>query len=651
MILKKLMDTHTEKKAMASYGKYYMENRKKIYHTIKTFQKEAEGNIAIWGAGPKGMAFLRVIDPKNKYINTVIDIDESKQGKRLLTGHVIEGISSIVDNNVGMILVMNSKFYVDIEERIQKKGFYVRIISVDGFIQETDNIDNSIKEISKEGTTRKLLYRGAGSVCGYQSKILNRLKKENVFDKCVIVSQSIDNTDFYNPAFYTEIPAHYGYNCEYEKYIDSNKLYPLTEQLLQSMLPYESTAIKMVMRYTNFNIHNYEESKQEYLRHLQFWHHIILTEKIDAIFLCCLPHTPWEYVIYCIGKIRKIPILVLEPTHFSGRYAYGETVETIGYNTALKYKELHEKNEINIILNKQMQDFYDKHREDRRAKISYKTTRKLRDMMSKETERYIRPSAIIQRKLYLLKSIRRYKREGNKRLLQFERKRFYYDNIMTLKALFRYMTIYKQSDYNRIAQYPDYAKPYVYFALQLEPEASTLPKSGVFAEQIISIKLLAKSLEKYKIYIYVKEHVVQKHREKSFYEELLKIRNVKLIKTTVNTYDLINSSIAVSTQTGTCIWEGILRNKPALVFADGCYWKGAPGVFRIRDVRTCRKAMEKILNGELNINDDNLKRYLMAVEQTTIKTFLEPNEYGEASPSNDESIENVVDLISNWSFK
>lgn len=495
-----------------------------------------------------------------------------------------------------------------------------------------------------------LLYRGAGSTCGYQSKILNRLNKKNVFDKCIIISQSIDSTDFYDPRIFTEIKANLAYNCEYEKYINSNKLYPLTEQLLKDMLPYESVAIKMVMRYTNFHVHNYEESKQEYLKHLQFWNHIILKEKIDAMFFVCVPHTPWEYIIYCIGKIRKIPILLLEATHFLGRYAYGTTIESVGLNTVLLYKELQEKKDLEITLTGQMQEFYNQHRLDNKAVISYKTSKKLRKDANRETERYIRPSSIIQRKINFLKNIRKYKKAGNTRLLQFERERFRYDNIMTLKAVFRYVTISKQNDYNRIAQYPDYKKPFVYFALQLVPEATTLPKAGVFEEQIVSIQLLAKSLAKYKIYVYVKEHVVQKYRDKSFYQELKKIGNVKLIKTTVNSYELMNSSIAVSTQTGSCIWEGIFRNKPALVFADG-YWESAPGVFRIRDVKSCRNAIDKILNNEIKINDGDLQRYLMAIEQTTIRTFLDPNEYGDASPSNSESIENVVGLISNWEFK
>ncbi len=648
MIVKKMISSYTEKNAIKLYGKYYRENRKKIYHVIKDFQKEEVGNIAVWGAGLKGIAFLRVIDPKKVYVNTVIDIDECKHGERLLTGHIIEGIDAIRESDIGMILVMNSGFYADIAERIQKKGFNVRLISVDGFIQE--DIDIPTKELSSGGKPRNLLYRGAGSTCGYQSKILNRLKKKNVFDKCVVISQSIDATDFYDPAFFTEIKAHYGYNCEYEKYINSNELYPLTEKLLKDMLPYESVAIKMVMRYTNFHVHNYEESKQEYLKHLQFWNHIILKEKINAMFFCCIPHTPWEYIIYCEGKIRKIPILLLEATHFLGRYAYGTSIESVGNNTILRYKELQEKKDLEIILTKQMQYFYDKHRLDKVAELNYITSKKDRCAVSKETKRYIRPFSIIQRKIGFLKNIKKYRKVENARLLQFERERFHYDNIMTIKALFKYITICKQSYYNKIAEYPDYTKPYVYFALQLVPEATTLPKAGVFEEQIVSIRLLAKSLAKYKVYIFVKEHVVQQYREKWFYQELLKIKNVKLIKTTVNTYELMNYSLAVSTQTGSCIWEGIFRDKPAIAFADG-YWNGAPGVFRVRDVQSCRNAMKRILEEDIKINDRDLKLYLMAIEQTTIRTFLDPNECGEITPSNKESMDNLVDLISNWDFR
>ena len=144
MIIEKIINTHNERKSMKLYGRYYRENRKKIYHMIKYFYKEEEVKIAIWGAGPKGIAFLRVIDPKKAYINTVIDIDVSKQGKKLLTGHIIEGIDAIKENGIEIILVMNSGFYTDIAEQIKVIGLNTSLISVDGFIQE----DISVKELS-----------------------------------------------------------------------------------------------------------------------------------------------------------------------------------------------------------------------------------------------------------------------------------------------------------------------------------------------------------------------------------------------------------------------------------------------------------------------------------------------------------------------
>lgn len=136
MIIKKILYTYKERKSMKLYGKYYAMNRKNISKLMRFLHYKRGYNIAVWGAGLKGIAFLRVNDPNNLYINTVIDADVSKYGMKLLTGHVVQGINDLVKDNINIILVMNSGFYSDIAKTIQQNNITAKLISIDEFIQE-----------------------------------------------------------------------------------------------------------------------------------------------------------------------------------------------------------------------------------------------------------------------------------------------------------------------------------------------------------------------------------------------------------------------------------------------------------------------------------------------------------------------------------
>lgn len=91
-----------------------------------------KGNIAIWGAGAKGVTFLNMIDIDRKYISCVIDINPNKVGKFIPgTGHEIVGINELDISEISTIIVMNPNYFEEIKLLVEKKQLNITCINID----------------------------------------------------------------------------------------------------------------------------------------------------------------------------------------------------------------------------------------------------------------------------------------------------------------------------------------------------------------------------------------------------------------------------------------------------------------------------------------------------------------------------------------
>ncbi|MDP3999608.1 MAG: hypothetical protein Q8P76_03400 [bacterium] len=112
---------------------------------------------------------------------------------------------------------------------------------------------------------------------------------------------------------------------------------------------------------------------------------------------------------------------------------------------------------------------------------------------------------------------------------------------------------------------------FVYFPLQSEPEAYPMLNAPLFMDQIWTAKQLARSLPAhYKLY--VKDHPAMfGYRRRSYYQELKKIPNVRLIDPAVDSLKLIGHSKLVATVSGTAGLEAALLKKPVISFGNVSY--------------------------------------------------------------------------------
>ena len=170
--------------------------------------------------------------------------------------------------------------------------------------------------------------------------------------------------------------------------------------------------------------------------------------------------------------------------------------------------------------------------------------------------------------------------------------------------------------------------PYIFVALQCEPERQTCPAGGVYGNQYLMIDLLSKLIpDGWKIY--VKEHLSQfkkyqaAERAKSieYYKMIASMPKVELVPLTYTSFELIDGAKASATVSGSVGWESVVRGKPALLFGYSWY-RDFKGVFVSHNLKDCRDAIRQIENG-YQVNIDDIKNFVQIVERHSIKGYID----------------------------
>lgn len=151
---------------------------------------------------------------------------------------------------------------------------------------------------------------------------------------------------------------------------------------------------------------------------------------------------------------------------------------------------------------------------------------------------------------------------------------------------------------------------YAYYPLHFEPEMATLLLSPYYFNQIELIKSIARSLPlHYKLY--VKEHPAMKNRRpRSYYRQLLKLPNVKLINPETKSFDLIRGAKLITTITGTVGWEACLLGKPVITFGE-VFYNSLSGVRRIHDIEQLPFTINDLLDNYTH-NETEVTNFLAA---------------------------------------
>lgn len=117
----------------------------------------------------------------------------------------------------------------------------------------------------------------------------------------------------------------------------------------------------------------------------------------------------------------------------------------------------------------------------------------------------------------------------------------------------------------------DPEREFTFYPLHYEPELALLLWAPFDTDQLAIVKRVAQSLP-VGMDLYVKEHPqMTVYRPRSFYKELKKIPNVKLLRTEIPSFDIIRKCRLVTILSGAIGWEASLLGKPVITFGEVFY--------------------------------------------------------------------------------
>ncbi|WP_316863004.1 hypothetical protein [uncultured Cohaesibacter sp.] len=145
--------------------------------------------------------------------------------------------------------------------------------------------------------------------------------------------------------------------------------------------------------------------------------------------------------------------------------------------------------------------------------------------------------------------------------------------------------------------------PYVFYALQYQPERTTSPEAGILSDQLFALQMIREAMPE-DWHLLVKEHPSQflwqtegeLGRWDGYYDQIQNLPRTTLVPTSVPSRPLIKSAKAVCTLTGTVGWEASLAGIPAICLAPT--WYSTEGiVLPVANLETLGEAFGKIING------------------------------------------------------
>lgn len=87
------------------------------------------GQLAIWGAGAKGVTFVNLLDPNCELIDCVVDLNPNKQGRFVPgTGHPIISYQDLPMRNVLTAILMNPNYREENQFLLQNAGIKLSVI-------------------------------------------------------------------------------------------------------------------------------------------------------------------------------------------------------------------------------------------------------------------------------------------------------------------------------------------------------------------------------------------------------------------------------------------------------------------------------------------------------------------------------------------
>ena len=412
---------------------------------------------------------------------------------------------------------------------------------------------------------------------------------------------------------------------------------PLDANILNEFSSCERIVLKMMDRIAPVWEFGYEHRIRHYHRLLSYWLAFVKNNNIDLAVFQTTPHVIYDYIIYSVCKYYGVRCLMLEKTPFQDLMYWYDDIELGFVKLKSMYRESillnqHFSSEINLspvakrYLGLLSSDVYSNSKPVHFVETEKNINRrKLRNIIPRffRSVAYWKDIIVNGRgRNHHCISLNRVLPEAYKNISMF------WIFVYRIKVLMYQNKIRSYYDKLSLQSSVDLNCDYIYFPLQCQPEKSTSPLAGDYVYQLLIIRLLDSTMPKgWKIY--VKEHASQltgvkqseMSRTKMFYDDISSLSSVEIVRTNVDSFQLIDSSRLVAVSTGSTGFESICRGKNVLLFGETWY-SACEGVYKITD----KDDLVCFFNTETNIPDmSRIKLYVSLLEKIGFSGFNHPS--------------------------
>ncbi|WP_321417455.1 DUF354 domain-containing protein [uncultured Desulfobacter sp.] len=362
---------------------------------------------------------------------------------------------------------------------------------------------------------------------------------------------------------------------------------------------------------------------------IKYWCNVLIDLDIDSVISRNVPHFPGEYGLYIACQLLEKPFLMGDFMASLKRSWVISSIENKSFIIKGKlrnnnYKDSNHK--IKILLSK-LQSSYDD------AIPDYFKRNKINSMESEKN--YI--ALYFRIFISFLSSILCFKRETlltsviNHNPISSGQSMPNSVNAFLIKLKARSLIQKNKRLYNKLCVKPEDGMKYIYFAPNYQPERTTLPDAGEFADILRILDFMSTILPKNWM-IYYKEHPSifnlpkrnlfwrgHMYRNNEFYDAIKEYNNVQIIPFEIDSFSLIDNAEATVTATGTVAFESAVRGVPSLVF--GSVWFDAmEGIFRIRSKKDVENVLKKITTG-YKPDIEKIEKYIMAAYECSSNAY------------------------------
>ncbi len=397
-------------------------------------------------------------------------------------------------------------------------------------------------------------------------------------------------------------------NCSYPG-VTWHELLPLDEELIERMRHCEIIFMDTVNRLEWKRRIPYDTRKLWYLRHLRFWNDYLHRHRINLFLSAWLPHEIPDIIIYHLCKLQGIPVLYFRASTERDTEFAEHDLEESAFRLRDRYRALlaerPEGKAEDVVLNAAFEDRFTALTVPEGQKPVIESIKLLtyKDHVSQ---------LLLRRPLQFLRFGLRYLSPVGW--------------VRALGAMQRWRSVRaRKAFYDVHAVEPDFSQPYVYMALHFQPEASSLPMGGAYADQVLMATLLDRFLPD-GVLLYIKEHPRESGwltRTIEQYQTLLSLKHVRLVKRSADTFKLREHCQAVATVTGSVGYEALFRGKPVFLFGH-CFYQYAQGVHPIHTAEDCEKAVHAVFTEGKRPSPYTSRLFMKAMEESRTGGLLDP---------------------------